>query len=91
MNKTEKERLAVIEEQMKQNNIQHSRIEILVTKMDEKLDRVIEEKANKKTVDNQISELTTKIKSINGWKDKTMWGIISFLAGIIGFLLKGGF
>ena len=102
MNKTEKERLAVIEEQIKHNNQQHEEIKEDVSeiktsmiegfnKISSKLDTVISQTADKKELERSMEEVNARIKNINGFRDKVMWGVITFLSAVIGFLLNGGF
>ena len=47
MKKTNSERLAVMEEQLKQNMVEHKDIKVILTRVETKIDNVISEKLDK--------------------------------------------
>lgn len=53
--KSEKERLAVMEEQLKQNIIEHQDIKNIVLRVEKKIDRVVDEKLDKKVFEDYKS------------------------------------
>ena len=95
VNKTEKERLAVIEEQLKQNISEHRSMKDILTKMDVKLDNVIKDKADKQELNTKVDkehfiEVRNKINSLNKYLIGAGVFIISLLLSVIGYLLTNG-
>ena len=92
VNKTEKERLAVIEEQLKQNISEHRNMKDILTKMDVKLDSVIREKADKRELNSKVDkehfiEVRNKINSLNKYLIGAGVFIISLLLSVVGYFL----
>ena len=95
MNKTEKERLAVIEEQLKQNILEHRSMKDILTKMDVKLDSVIKDKADKQELNTKVDkehfiEVRNTINSLNKYLIGAGVFIISLLLSVIGYLITNG-
>ena len=85
----------MIEEQMKQNLTEHRDIKTLLHKMDNKLDDVIRDKADKSEVDKKVDkehflEVKEKILTLNKYLVGAGGFIITLLIGIIGYLIANG-
>lgn len=103
---TNGERLAIMEEQLKQNLKEHSEmrsenskfqreVKNILNKMDSKLDNVIISKADKKELDAKVDKETFKaldnrFKSMNGYLIGAAGFIIMLLITIIGYLIRNG-
>jgi len=89
----EKERLAVIEEQMKQNVVEHKELKVLIKGIDCKLDVVMDTKASKEDLKSKADKNdVTTIQKRQDILNVRLWALliifVTTLLGALGWALR---